>query len=200
MVTATQLRERGWTATLVRDFLGHPDELRLNRYGKSNAPMRLYLLARVEAAEARPEFAEAFATARRRSETAKARTAATTDDKRAALRARVERLLSADMLPSGSLPEVTAALVAECNAERERWEPPLAVDASQVPSLVARWLREDLVRSRPPGEWMELLAAGQSVPKVGKVSQAEVFAMLRDRARDLVSERWPELGEVDDWF
>lgn len=122
-VTATQLRERGWAATLVRDFLGDPDELRLNRYRKSYAPMRLYPLARVEAAEASPEFSEAFATARRRSETAKARTAATTDDKRAALRARVERLLSADMLPSGSLPEVTA-LVADCNAERDRGSRP----------------------------------------------------------------------------
>lgn len=74
------------------------------------------------------------------------------------------------------------------------------VDAPEVPSLVAGWLREDLVRSRPPGELMDLLAAGQPVPKVGKVSQAEVFGMLRDRARDLVRERWPELGEVDDSF
>lgn len=195
MVTATQLRERGWTATLVRDLLGDPDELRLNRYRKSNAPMQLYLLARVEAAEARPEFSDAFEIARRRSETAKA----TTDEKRVALRARVERLLTADMSPVGSLTEVTAELAAEYNVERERWEPALAVEDPEVPGLVARWLREDLVRSREPEARMELLATGQAIPKVGKVGRAEVFGMLRARARQLVTERWPELGEVGDW-
>jgi hypothetical protein len=43
------LRERGWTLTLIVRLLGEPDDLRRNPYYKKAPPMRLYAADRVEA-------------------------------------------------------------------------------------------------------------------------------------------------------
>jgi hypothetical protein len=73
LISLDDLKARGWTATLVARTLGTPDKLARNRRSRKAAPMRLYALARVETAEARPEFAEAMArTAERRRAAAKA--------------------------------------------------------------------------------------------------------------------------------
>ncbi len=56
-VTLEGLRRRGWTDGMVRDLLGHPDVQGRNPRRWSVAPVRLYLLARVEAVERAPEFA-----------------------------------------------------------------------------------------------------------------------------------------------
>jgi hypothetical protein len=53
MVSATGLRSRGWTLGTIGALLGEPDVLKRN--------MRLYALARIEAAEGSPEFAAAKA-------------------------------------------------------------------------------------------------------------------------------------------
>ncbi|GAA4894627.1 hypothetical protein ACFPM3_07870 [Streptomyces coeruleoprunus] len=55
-VTLAALRRRGWTDGMVRDLLGAPDVQGRNPRLWSLAPVRLYLLARVEAVERTPEF------------------------------------------------------------------------------------------------------------------------------------------------
>ena len=48
-VTLTALRKgRCWTAKMIRDLLGEPDRTARNPYYSTGAPMRLYLLSRVE--------------------------------------------------------------------------------------------------------------------------------------------------------
>ena len=56
MLTKTTLRERGWTGALLRRFLPEPDEEKVNPHYKCAAPMQLYLVTRVEAAEGTAEF------------------------------------------------------------------------------------------------------------------------------------------------
>ena len=56
-VGAPGLKERGWTEAMIRDLLGEPDLLTDNPHYKTAAPRRLWLLRKVEAAEASPEFA-----------------------------------------------------------------------------------------------------------------------------------------------
>jgi transcriptional regulator with XRE-family HTH domain len=56
MLTASALKERGWTDTLIRDFLRGPDDTKSNPHHRSGPPMRLYAAARVEQAEASGEF------------------------------------------------------------------------------------------------------------------------------------------------
>ncbi|MEU2116059.1 hypothetical protein ABZ567_10465 [Streptomyces sp. NPDC016459] len=65
-VTFAGVRRRGWTDTMVRDLLGTPDVQGRDPRRWSLAPLRLYLLARVETVERTPEFAEtsAFGPAR----------------------------------------------------------------------------------------------------------------------------------------
>ncbi|MFE0648367.1 hypothetical protein ACFVZH_07240 [Streptomyces sp. NPDC059534] len=57
-VTFAGVRRRGWTDTMVRDLLGTPDVQGRDPRRWSLAPVRLYLLARVETVERTPEFAE----------------------------------------------------------------------------------------------------------------------------------------------
>lgn len=72
-VGAVGLKERGWTAAMIRDLLGKPDTMRDNPHHKSAAPMRLWRLQHVEAVEATPEFAQRRTrAARQRASAAKA--------------------------------------------------------------------------------------------------------------------------------
>jgi hypothetical protein len=65
-VGAYGLKERGWTEAMIRDLLGDPDLYVDNPHYKKAAPMRLWRLCRVEAAEADPGFAAQRERAERR--------------------------------------------------------------------------------------------------------------------------------------
>ena len=69
-ITPTGLKARGWTESMIKQYLGEPDELKPNPYYKSAAPMRLYNLKRVEKVEKSKKFIEAKAAADRRKESA----------------------------------------------------------------------------------------------------------------------------------
>ncbi|MFI8403068.1 hypothetical protein ACWDXD_14360 [Streptomyces sp. NPDC003314] len=69
-VSLAGVRRRGWTDAMVRDLLGTPDVQGRDPRRWSLAPVRLYLLARVETVERTPEFAETSALSRARSSAA----------------------------------------------------------------------------------------------------------------------------------
>ncbi|MER5307198.1 hypothetical protein ABT034_05335 [Streptomyces sp. NPDC002773] len=71
-VTFAGVRRRGWTDSMVRDLLGTPDVQGRDPRRWSLAPLRLYLLARVETVERTPEFAETSALCPGRSSAAAA--------------------------------------------------------------------------------------------------------------------------------
>ncbi|MFF1506403.1 hypothetical protein [Streptomyces sp. NPDC058326] len=71
-VSFAGVRSRGWTDTMVRELLGTPDVQGRDPRRWSLAPLRLYLLARVETVERTPEFAETSALAPARSSAAAA--------------------------------------------------------------------------------------------------------------------------------
>ena len=56
-LTLQRLRERGWTATMVRDLLGEPDEYATNPHYKCAPPCKLYLLRRIKQKERTKKFA-----------------------------------------------------------------------------------------------------------------------------------------------
>jgi len=58
-LTLSDLRGRGWTDAMVREYLGEPDATRPNPIYRSAAPVRLYLAERADAAEAGPEVGRA---------------------------------------------------------------------------------------------------------------------------------------------
>ena len=80
LLTMTQLKERGWTATLVKKYLDPPDATRPNPHYKSAAPMRLYAESRVEMVEAEETFQQERAKATARSQVGKQVTARKADE------------------------------------------------------------------------------------------------------------------------
>lgn len=77
----SELKERGWSPTLVKTVLGEPDELRRNPYYQKAAPMRLFSANRVHDAERHEAFC-AYQSRRLRQREAAVRAA---DTKRRAL-------------------------------------------------------------------------------------------------------------------
>ncbi|MFF8836999.1 hypothetical protein [Streptomyces sp. NPDC015130] len=66
-VTLTGVRRRGWTDAMIRDLLGSPDVQGRDPRRWSLAPVRLYLLVRVETVERTAEFAAASLLSKARS-------------------------------------------------------------------------------------------------------------------------------------
>jgi len=66
MVTASRVRERGWTDGLIRRLLGVPDDYAANTAYPGGAPVRLYSLTRVEQIEGGADFLAAKAKASKR--------------------------------------------------------------------------------------------------------------------------------------
>ena len=57
MFTLAQLKDRGWSAGLIKQLLGAPDETSRNPVFRSKAPMKLWERGRVEVAESHADFA-----------------------------------------------------------------------------------------------------------------------------------------------
>lgn len=62
-MTLTELRQRGWTTTLVKRFFPIPTEQKENPRFEDGPPMKLYSLRSVVEMEARPDFKAAMAVA-----------------------------------------------------------------------------------------------------------------------------------------
>lgn len=67
--TCSELKERGWSRTMIRDFLDPPDATRRGKL-RSYVTYHQYLLDRVRRAEATPEWQEARKKSQKRSATA----------------------------------------------------------------------------------------------------------------------------------
>lgn len=67
-LSKTGLRERGWTESMIKKFLGKPDDERTNPHYKCAPSVKLYLLKRVEKIEAKEEFQKAIEKSKIRSE------------------------------------------------------------------------------------------------------------------------------------
>jgi hypothetical protein len=58
VVNISELKQRGWTDSAIRKFLGEPDKLKPNPHYKKAPPMRLYDSDRVEQTEESEEWKE----------------------------------------------------------------------------------------------------------------------------------------------
>ena len=67
--TKTDLKERGWTDALIRDYLGDPDEEK--KHHSYNSYIKLYKIERVEKVESTEGFEEAYEKSLKRRKSAK---------------------------------------------------------------------------------------------------------------------------------
>ncbi|WP_245607632.1 hypothetical protein [Streptomyces prunicolor] len=117
------LRARGWTAGMVRQLLGEPDQFRVNPHVRAAPRIRLYCVERVEAAERSEEFRAVSAAAARRS--AAARVAARRRRREVLTRIAAEELLRRRVY--AAITEAYPLLAQECErrlSEREFGPPP----------------------------------------------------------------------------
>lgn len=107
------LRARGWTDAMVREYLGSSDAERPNPRYQSGAPVRLYLSERVEAAEGKPTWASRQKRAAIRREAGLAAVARKRLET-AHLARGIARALTADL-------ELPADLLSKAIGEYNRW-------------------------------------------------------------------------------
>ncbi|MEV6030200.1 hypothetical protein AB0L65_03570 [Nonomuraea sp. NPDC052116] len=187
--TLAELRERGWSAAMVRKMLDPPDLTRPNPVFRSASPMKLYEGERVKAAEQSESFAVLRARAARRSEAAKA----------AAERRRGETLVGVELLriviPALEWDALTRRAVAHRNRRdaeraRDRFDhipTPARLETVDGPTLgrwVVNYLRHSLTSY--DAELEELF---------GKVGRAAGTSLLQRRIYAAIAEAYPVLAE-----
>lgn len=185
VVTLAGLKARGWTDALVRRFLGEPDRRAPSRYARSAPPVRLYRLARVEAAEATDEFRHAQTAAAERQRRARAVAArAAAELVRVAATARIH-------LPSAPLADLQARAIDHYNRrgpradDDGRWTPASAAsDAGFLARITVNYLRHQ--RTTYDRD-LDSFVAKQGVREA---SQA-----LRRRVYQHIAAAWPALAD-----
>jgi hypothetical protein len=80
--SSTELKERGWSDALIRDFAAEPCKLVKNPNYRSGPPMRLWSVERIEEIEERPEWQERAAKLLARRPAAQARALAAAEKRR----------------------------------------------------------------------------------------------------------------------
>ncbi|MEU7011129.1 hypothetical protein [Streptomyces sp. NPDC046332] len=175
-VTLTGLRRRGWTDPMVRDLLGAPDVQGRDPRRWSLAPVRLYLLARVEAVERTPEFNRCAAASGRRSSAAEA-----------GAEARRRAVLAAIRAEPIEVPRLPAAEL-ERRAVRHRHllgpRSPGGVAAGALVRWQVSYLRHALSR-------YEYLLDGL----YGSTGRAEAERLLRRRVYEAIAAAYPVLAK-----
>ncbi len=187
LLTMTQLKERGWTAALVKKFLDPPDATRPNPHYKSAAPMRLYTASRVEAAGSCEDWKTAVARARTRSEVGKAVAAR----KAADLVKEAEQLpITVTRLP---LDQLRKRAIASYNAFHEEllWERGHdyeTADAQSDPAFLER-ITVNYIRHH-------LTAYDTHLEEVaGRIGVSQAIATIRRRVYAAIEATHPEYAE-----
>ncbi|MCX5229569.1 hypothetical protein ABZY16_11330 [Streptomyces sp. NPDC006553] len=180
-VSHAGVRRRGWTDTMVRELLGTPDMQGRDPRRWSPAPLRLYLLARVETVERTPEFAETSALSPARSSAA----AAYAERRRAAVLAAIRaEPIEVPRLPGPEL-ERRAVRHRQLLGARSPGRPP--GDGATAGALV-RWqvsyLRHALAR-------YEALLDGL----YGETGRGEAERLLRRRLYEAIGAAYPALAQ-----
>jgi hypothetical protein len=183
-LTQTELKLRGWSPTLIKTFLGEPDQLRPNPiYPRKAAPMKLWGRARVEAAEKRPEFL-AYQTKR---------TAASAHSKAVAERKREKLLSEASVIDfyvkRWSLAKLIRAAIwdwEQRGAERGEYGRCGAdADDATKDRWAVNYIRYNLVRIVP----------GKHLPQLhGQTGVNQAEALLEHKIYETIAERYPELA------
>lgn len=167
------LTARGWTAAMIRDFLGRPDATEPNPRFHNAAPTLLFAVPRIAAAERTTRFTKRRDLAARRSAAGKA----------AARRRRMEmlRLMSADDIP---IPRLEPAVL-EARAVRHR-DPrtPTTPDRGTLNRWKVDYLRHHLTHY---DAMIEAL--------FGRIGRADAERSLRRRIFEAIAKAYPDLQD-----
>jgi hypothetical protein len=181
-LTLSNLKERGWTRTLIRDLLGQEDATRPNPYYRTAPPVRLYLLDRVQSAEQSEQWTE------RIEKVAKRKVAASAGDetKRRNMANYLETVqITVPILADDALTKRACESYNDRQLERGNWECDLASpksDAEFLMRIKVNYLRHELSEYE-----MELDAIS------GKVGVQEAYHEINKKVYDAIGTAYPNL-------
>jgi len=141
LLTATQLKARGWTDALIRDLLGAPDQTRINPHYRSGPPMRLYEVRRIEKVEGSAAWAaRAEATSRRKEGASRA-----VETKRAKLQVHLEAVeINLPMIDADALTQLACDHYNQRQYDRrdfDGWDATPASDPAFLERISVNFLR-----------------------------------------------------------
>lgn len=166
------LRERGWSDSMIRDFLGEPDAWARNPYYRKAPPMRLYALDRVEAVECTPKWIERRDAAAKRS----ARGKEVAERRARELR---EAVLADVRLETPSFEELERLTLL---AREELLGEPVSPNAATRRRWMVNFARHEL------SNYDEVRARYSRFPGVQDAAEA-----VREVVLDRIAEAWPQL-------
>jgi hypothetical protein len=178
----TELKSRGWTDTLVSNFLSEPDETIVNMKRKAY-PIQLYLKERVERIEASVAFKSVQAKSKRRSNTATLAINARMET----LRKQIEDLqievpaLDFDVLIQRACSEHRSFNADKPNKQRFTRDS----DEDSLHRICVNYLRHQLTK------YDNLLDEVS-----GKPGADDLRAMIREKVLDAIEVTYPDLGEA----
>jgi len=188
-ITQSDLCRRGWTKPLIAKHLGAPDVEKPNPYYRNaGAPMKLYLLNRVERAEQSPEFrADVNAAAARRDGAA-----AAVETKRTNLLAAVESF----PIDVQVVPDVTDRAIRSYNGQRQTGASRAAhpdSDAAFLRRITVNYIRHHLtVYDRALDEVAGRVGVGAAAQRIKAriyAAIAKAYPELTNECRDQMSRR-----------
>jgi hypothetical protein len=187
LFTVRQLKQRGWTETQIKKFLGPPDASRPNPYYTSAAPMRLYAATRVEAMEACEDWRLAADRSLVRSEAGKT----------VAARKAEELIEHAEQLPITftrlPLDQLQERAITSYNAFHEEllWERGLDYEKAAAQSDLAFLSRITVNYIRH-----SLTAYGKHLQEVaGRIGVSQAIGTIRRRVYAAIGATYPEYAE-----
>lgn len=184
------LKDRGWTEAGITRFLGEPDERKQHPFYKSQPPARLYLIARVEAAEATDEWQQWRAEAEVRQERGRKQAEA----RKAALVERVaSRRIDVPVLAHDDLARLAVEhrnMVQMERAERfDNWDDYMPMVHGTLPLPLLKRLAVNYLRH-------ECTDYDSDLDRLhGRVGRQEAAAMVRRTVLDAIADAYPTLAD-----
>lgn len=191
MLSSAALRERGWTPGLINTFLGEPDALKRNPHYAKAAPMRLYALARVEAAERSAGFVTARAGSARRVNGAKK---AVETKRESLLRQVAEMQVSVQVQPVAMVLHLAIEAYNDRLLHTERFEVEPASETSDpafLERITVNFIRHQLTTY---DEKLEEVAGRVGVQDAVRAIRRKVFATITAAYPDLEQECYRQMS------
>lgn len=186
LLSVPQLKDRGWTDTMIRDLLGEPDDTRQNPNGVHKPRMKMWLISRVEEVESDTSFADRLNQARNRSavgtKAAEARAKTLTD-----LVSKIE--ITVVQMPMADAVELAIGHYNVRKEEREGfsydWRPATAdSDPEFLDRITVNYLRHQ-------GTTYDSLLNKLK----GLVGKSQAYVLVHNRTLDAIAEAYPDLEE-----
>ena len=181
LFSVPELKERGWTDTMIRTYLPEPDDHRKNPMFSSASPMKMYLRERAEAVEGTDAFKDRLKKARERSERSR----------RAADRQRKELVAEVDAIKITVTPlsakEALRNAIESYNDRVFYYDRPPATKHSDklfLERITVNYLRHEQTRY---DEHIHSL--------VGRVGKHEAYGLLKESVLDEIARVFPHLTE-----